>query len=52
MIGYKEIRRVVVFSGEGQTLGDELRFHILATDDDLHVRFQIQNPAICLPITK
>lgn len=52
MVGYKESRIVVVFSGVGQTLSDELRFHILSTDDDLHARFQIQNPAICLPMTK
>lgn len=48
MIGYKESRSVFVFSGEGQTLGDELRFHIMAPDDDLHARFQIKNPAIRL----
>lgn len=52
MIGYKGNRFVIVFSGVGQTLSDELRFHILATDDDLHARFQIKNPAICLQSKK
>lgn len=52
MIGYKVKRFVIVFSGVGQTLSDELRFHILATDDDLYARFQIKNPAICLQSKK
>lgn len=49
MKGYQqEIGLVVVLSDGGQTLRNELRFHLLTTYDDLHPRLQVQNTAICL----
>lgn len=49
---YQKKWLVLVLSADGQTLSDELRFHILATNDDLHPRLQIKNPAICLQTFK
>lgn len=46
--GYQEVRLVVVFSDEGQTLSNELSFHFLTTDDNLHPGLQVKNAAICL----
>lgn len=48
MKGYHEVGLVVVLSDVGQTLGNELRFHLLTTNDDLHPRLQVKNTAICL----
>lgn len=40
---------VVVLPDEGQTLGNELRFHFLTTYDDLHPRFQVEDTGVRLP---
>lgn len=38
---------VRVLSDQGQTLSNELRFHLLTAYDDLHPRLQVENTAIC-----
>lgn len=48
MKAYQEVGLVEVFFDVGQTLSNELRFHLLTTNDDLHPRLQVQNTAICL----
>ena len=48
MKGYQEGRPVVVLSDAGQTLSNELRFHLFTTYDDLHPRLQVQNTAVGL----
>ncbi len=48
MKGYQESRLVEVLSDEGQTLSNQLRFHLFTTYDDLHPRLQVENTAICL----
>ena len=52
MKGYQEIGLVVVLLDEGQTLCNELRFHLVTTYDDLHPRLQVENTAICLQSVK
>lgn len=53
MEGYQKNGFVVVLSNGGQTLSNELRFHLLTTYDNLHPRLQIQNAAVCLhPLNK
>lgn len=48
MKGYQESGLVAVLPDAGQTLRNELRFHLLTSYDDLHPRLQVQNTAICL----
>lgn len=48
MKGYQEVGPVVVLSDVGQTLGNELSFHLLTTNDDLCPRLQVKNTAVCL----
>lgn len=48
MRGYHKIRLVMVLSDESQTLGNQLTFHFLTTNDDLHLGLQVQNATICL----
>lgn len=48
MKGYHESGFVVVHTGVGQTLSNELSFHLLTAYDDLHPRLQVENAAICL----
>lgn len=48
MKGYLEFGVVVVLSDMGQSLSDELSFHLLTTYDDLCPRLQVENAAICL----
>lgn len=52
MKGYQEIGLVVVLLDEGQTLCNELGFHLLTTYDDLHPRLQVENTTICLQSVK
>lgn len=48
MRGYQGNGLVVVLSDVGQTLSNQLRFHLLTTNDDLHPGLQVENTAICL----
>lgn len=48
MTGYQEVGLVVVLSDVGQTFGNELSFHLLAANDNLHPGLQVKNTAICL----
>lgn len=48
MRGYQEVRLVMVLLDEGQTLSNELSFHFLTTNDNLHPGLQVKNAAICL----
>lgn len=45
---YQEVRLVMVLLDEGQTLSNELSFHFLTTNDNLHPGLQVKNAAICL----
>lgn len=52
MKGYQEIGLVVVLLDVGQTLCNELGFHLLTTYDDLHPRLQVENTTIGLQSEK
>lgn len=49
---YQEDRLVTVPLDEGQTLRNELSFHFLTTNDNLHSGLQVKNAAICLQAMK
>lgn len=46
--GYQEVGLVMVLLDQGQTLGHELSFHFLTTNDNLHPGLQVKNAAIGL----
>lgn len=52
MRGYQEVRLVMVLLDVGQTLSNELSFHFLTTNDNLHPGLQVKNAAICLHAMK